>query len=131
MSWVSRAMLHRLSVMARSSCAASSISSASARKSIRSRISDLNRFSQFVVGSDGHRDILGIVEGGKEEKEGWISFLRSLKKRGLKGIQLVVSDKSNALALSHRSESVSHELAGRDVRCTFTETFSQLCHVER
>lgn len=52
------------------------------------------------VGKDGFRDILGIVEGGKEDKEGWSNFLRSLKKRGLKGIRLVISDKCLGLVES-------------------------------
>ena len=52
------------------------------------------------VGTDGYRDILGIVEGGKEDKAGWGSFLRSLKKRGLKAVQLVVSDKCLGLVES-------------------------------
>jgi putative transposase len=52
------------------------------------------------VGMDGFRDILGIVEGGKEDKEGWSSFLRSLKKRGLKGVRLVISDKCLGLVES-------------------------------
>jgi transposase-like protein len=52
------------------------------------------------IGTDGYRDILGIVEGGKEDKAGWSSFLRSLKKRGLKGVQLVVSDKCLGLVES-------------------------------
>jgi len=45
------------------------------------------------VGTDGYRDILGVVEGAKEDKESWAGFLRHLKERGLKGVQLVVSDK--------------------------------------
>ena len=52
------------------------------------------------VGADGYRDILGIVEGGKEDKAGWSDFLRSLKKRGLKGVQLVTSDKCLGLVES-------------------------------
>ena len=52
------------------------------------------------VGSDGYRDILGIVEGTKEDKQGWSSFLRSLKKRGLKGVKLFVSDKCLGLVES-------------------------------
>ena len=52
------------------------------------------------VGTDGYRDILGIVEGGKEDKESWSSFLRSLKKRGLKGVQLIISDKCLGLVES-------------------------------
>jgi transposase-like protein len=45
------------------------------------------------VGRDGHREILGVAEGGKEDAEGWRSFLRHLKARGLRGVRLVVSDK--------------------------------------
>jgi len=45
------------------------------------------------VGMDGYRDILGVVEGGKEDKDSWSKFLRHLKERGLKGVQLVISDK--------------------------------------
>jgi len=52
------------------------------------------------VGMDGFRDVLGIVEGGKEDKEGWSGFLRSLKKRGLKGVRLVISDKCLGLVES-------------------------------
>jgi putative transposase len=52
------------------------------------------------VGTDGYRDILGIVEGGKEDKAGWGRFLRSLKKRGLDGVQLAVSDKCLGLVES-------------------------------
>jgi transposase-like protein len=45
------------------------------------------------VARDGFRDILGVCEGAKEDKESWGNFLRSLKQRGLKGVQLFVSDK--------------------------------------
>jgi transposase-like protein len=31
------------------------------------------------VAMDGFRDILGILEGGKEDKDGWSQFLRHLK----------------------------------------------------
>ena len=46
----------------------------------------------FGVNEEGYREILGIVEGAKEDKAGWQGFLRHLKERGLKGVQLVVSD---------------------------------------
>jgi len=52
------------------------------------------------VGTDGYRDVLGIVEGGKEDKEGWSGFLRHLKQRGLKAVQLIVSDKCLGLVES-------------------------------
>ncbi len=37
------------------------------------------------VGSDGYREVLGVCEGTKEDKESWRSFLRHLKQRGLAG----------------------------------------------
>jgi putative transposase len=45
------------------------------------------------VREDGYREILGVVEGTKEDTESWRSFLRQLKQRGLKGARLAVSDK--------------------------------------
>ena len=45
------------------------------------------------IGKDGYRDIVGISEGTKEDKESWRNFLRHLKQRGLKTTQLVISDK--------------------------------------
>jgi putative transposase len=45
------------------------------------------------VREDGYREILGVVEGAKEDTESWRSFLRHLKQRGLHGVQLAVSDK--------------------------------------
>jgi transposase-like protein len=47
----------------------------------------------IAVGTDGYREILGVCEGTKEDKESWRNFLRHLKDRGLKGVRLVVSDK--------------------------------------
>ncbi|MGD9110482.1 MAG: IS256 family transposase [Phycisphaerales bacterium] len=52
------------------------------------------------VGTDGFREILGIVEGAKEDKEGWTNFLRHLTQRGLKGVTLVISDKCIGLVES-------------------------------
>lgn len=52
------------------------------------------------VDSEGYRDILGVTEGMKEDKEGWTNFLRSLKERGLKGVKLVISDKCLGLVES-------------------------------
>jgi transposase-like protein len=49
------------------------------------------------VNSDGYREILGVCEGIREDKESWREFLRHLKKRGLTGVQLIVSDKSLGL----------------------------------
>ena len=45
------------------------------------------------VRSDGYREILGVVEGVKEDTESWRNFLRHLKERGLRGVQMLISDK--------------------------------------
>ncbi len=45
------------------------------------------------VRADGYRQILGVVEGAKEDAESWRQFLRHLKERGLQGVRLLVSDK--------------------------------------
>ncbi len=49
------------------------------------------------VNSEGFREILGICEGAKEDKSGWSAFLRHLVDRGLKGVQLIISDAGRGL----------------------------------
>ena len=46
----------------------------------------------IAVNAEGYREILGIVEGAKEDKAGWSGFLKHLKERGLKGVRLIISD---------------------------------------
>jgi hypothetical protein len=46
----------------------------------------------ITVGVDGHRQILGVAEGQKEDLDGCRGFLRHLKERGLSGVQLIISD---------------------------------------
>jgi putative transposase len=45
------------------------------------------------VNREGYREILGVAEGAKEDKASWTSFLRYLKSRGLRGVELIISDK--------------------------------------
>lgn len=45
------------------------------------------------VNSEGNREVIGAMEGGREDKESWLRFLRYLKDRGLKGVRLMVGDK--------------------------------------
>ena len=49
------------------------------------------------MNTEGYRDVLGVGLGSREEEGSWISFLRHLKERGLKGIRLVTSDKALGL----------------------------------
>lgn len=52
------------------------------------------------VNADGYREIIGAAEGEKEDKAGWLGFLRHLKKRGLTSVRLIVSDKCLGLVES-------------------------------
>lgn len=52
------------------------------------------------VAHDGYREILGVAEGAKEDREGWSNFLRYLKGRGLRGTELFISDKCMGLVES-------------------------------
>ena len=36
--------------------------------------------------------MIGAAEGGKEDKESWLKFLRHLKERGLQEVRLIVGD---------------------------------------
>jgi transposase-like protein len=45
------------------------------------------------VSQSGYREILAVSEGTKEDSASWTQFLRELKQRGLKGVELIVSDK--------------------------------------
>ena len=47
------------------------------------------------VNAEGYREILGVAEGSREDKESWSNFFRYLKDRGLKGVKLVISDKAS------------------------------------
>src|SRR5882757_1873449 len=49
------------------------------------------------VRADGWREVLGFAVGDSEDGAFWTAFLRSLKARGLGGVQLVVSDAHTGL----------------------------------
>jgi putative transposase len=49
------------------------------------------------VTTDGHREVLGADVGDSENEEFWTAFLRSLRDRGLHGVQLVISDAHRGL----------------------------------
>jgi transposase-like protein len=49
------------------------------------------------VNGDGKREVLGLDVGASEDGTFWLSFLRSLVVRGLKGVQLVTSDAHQGL----------------------------------
>ena len=49
------------------------------------------------VSADGRREVLGCAVGDSETQAFWTEFLRSLRDRGLTGVQLVISDSHRGL----------------------------------
>lgn len=49
------------------------------------------------VTANGHREVLGVDVGDSETEDFWTEFLRSLRDRGLHGVQLVISDARRGL----------------------------------
>jgi putative transposase len=52
------------------------------------------------VAADGRREVLGFDVGDSEDGAFWAALLRSLKTRGLHGVQLVISDAHAGLKLA-------------------------------
>jgi putative transposase len=50
-----------------------------------------------AVNGDGRREVLGISIGVSEAETFWTDFLRSLARRGLRGVKLVISDAHEGL----------------------------------
>lgn len=53
-----------------------------------------------AVRADGNREVLGFDVGDSEDGAFWTAFLRSLKARGLHGVQLVISDAHEGLKVA-------------------------------
>lgn len=49
------------------------------------------------VNTDGRREVLGMHVGASEAEPFWTEFLRSLTRRGLRGVKLVISDAHEGL----------------------------------
>jgi transposase-like protein len=49
------------------------------------------------IGSDGHREVIRVAEGMKEDSASWNSFVSSLISRGLTGVRLVTGDRCAGL----------------------------------
>ena len=49
------------------------------------------------MNTDGQREVLGMSVGASEAEPFWTNFLRSLTRRGLRGVKLVISDDHEGL----------------------------------
>jgi transposase-like protein len=52
------------------------------------------------VNNDGRREVLGMAIGPSEAETFWTDFLRSLARRGLRGVKLVISDAHEGIKAS-------------------------------
>jgi putative transposase len=62
------------------------------KRSWAGEVRNVSLLVAISVNAEGYREILGIVEGAKEDKAGWSAFLAHLKSRGLTGVELIISD---------------------------------------
>ena len=62
------------------------------KRSWAGEVRNVSLLVAIAVNQEGYREVLGIVEGAKEDKAGWSAFLKHLKERGLSGVELIISD---------------------------------------
>jgi putative transposase len=77
------------------------------------------------VQASGERRVLGVEVGASEEAAFWTTFLRSLRNRGLSGVELVISDAHEGL-----EQAIASVLAGASwQRCRAHTMRNILSHV--
>ena len=54
------------------------------------------------ISSSGLREVIGLAMGNSENEHSWREFFLSLKKRGLKGVRMVISDDHVGLVTAAR-----------------------------
>lgn len=97
------------------------------KRSWGGEIKNVSVLAAIGVDSDGYRRILGVSEGHKEDKAGWLGFLKELKKRGLSGVRLIISDACLGLV-----ESISEVFPDTDwQRCVVHFYRNVFSHVPR
>ena len=74
------------------------------------------------VDDTGHREVVGVAEGMKEDRASWEQFVRSLIERGLRGVRLVVGDRCAGLVATVNSMLPD----ARYQRCTVHFVFRQV-----
>src|ERR687898_503272 len=80
----------------------------------------------YAVHESGYREVIGLDVGEAETEAFWRSFLRSLVKRGLAGVQLVVSDAHEGL-----KRAIAQVLGCPWQRCTVHFLREALGHVRK
>ena len=78
------------------------------------------------VDAEGRREVLGLASGPSEAETFWSDFLRTLKKRGLAGVQLVISDAHEGLKAA-----IAKVLGATWQRCRVHFMRNALAHVAK
>jgi transposase-like protein len=99
----------------------------SLKRSWGGEIKNVSLLAAIGVDQDGYRRVLGVVEGHKEDKAGWLGFLKHLKQRGLTGVRLIISDA--CLGLVEAAAECFPEAAWQ--RCTVHFYRNVFAHVPR
>ena len=79
------------------------------------RIISVAAIIAVAVNTDGRREIVGLHIGLSEAETFWSAFLKSLVRRGLNGVKLVISDAHEGLkaAIRRSSEGSACEACGK------------------
>jgi transposase-like protein len=99
----------------------------SLKRSWGGEVKNVSLLAAIGVDQDGYRRVLGVVEGHKEDKAGWLGFLKHLKQRGLTGVRLIISDA--CLGLVEAAAECFPEAAWQ--RCTVHFYRNVFAHVPR
>jgi putative transposase len=79
-----------------------------------------------AVNTQGMREVLGMAVGASEAETFWTSFLRSLMRRGLRGVKLVIADAHEGLKAA-----VAKVLKASAQRCRVHFMRNALAHVPK
>jgi transposase-like protein len=90
------------------------------------RIVSVAAIIAVAVNTEGRREIVGLGIGPSEAEPFWSSFLKSLAKRGLKGVKLVISDAHEGLRLA-----LTRVLGATWQRCRVHWMRNALAHVPK
>jgi putative transposase len=80
----------------------------------------------YAVHESGVREVIGLDIGEVESGAFWVEFLRSLKRRGLSGVQLAISDQHEGLKAA-----IARVLGCPWQRCTVHFTRDMVMHCRR
>jgi putative transposase len=99
----------------------------SLKRSWGGEVRNVSLLAAIGVDQEGFRHVLGVMEGHKEDKAGWLGFLKHLKERGLTGVRLIISDA--CLGLVEATAECFPEAAWQ--RCTVHFYRNVFAHVPR